>query len=105
MRAKRRCLRDLQNRPFESDRVVLSHRTLLFETQSPFDLQSTDFSPGGLCLSRLGELAVMHGEMAIKHDGCFLHVFGLGQPQLTDQPVLESVPQSFDSALGLGRMS
>ena len=39
--AKGRCLRDLQDRPFESHRVVLSHGTLLFETQSPFDLQAS----------------------------------------------------------------
>ena len=50
IRAKGRGLRDLQDRPFESHRVVLSHRTLLFETQSPFDLKSTEFSPGRLLL-------------------------------------------------------
>ena len=67
---------DLQDRPFESNRIVFSHGTLLFETQSPFDLKSTEFSPGRLCLSGLSEFTVMHGEVAIQDNGCLLH--GLG---------------------------
>ena len=74
--AKGRCLRDLQERPFESDGVVLSHGALLFETQSPFDLNSTEFSPGRLCFSRLSEFTVMHGEITIEEDGCLFD--GLG---------------------------
>ena len=41
VRAKGRGLGDLQDRPFESHRVVLSHGALLFETQRPFDLQAS----------------------------------------------------------------
>jgi hypothetical protein len=53
----------------------------------------------------LGELTVMHGEVAVQH-GLRLS-FGLGsrQPQLTDEAVLKSSLQSLDAPLGLGRSS
>ena len=87
--AKGRCLRDLQNRFFESHGVVLSHGTLLFETQSPFDFKRTEFSPGRLCFSGLSESTVMNDEITIQDHGCLFHGLGLGQPQLTDQSILE----------------
>ncbi len=76
--AKGRGLRDRQDCPIESYRVVFSHGTLLFETQSPFDLKSTKFSPGRLCLSELSEFTVMHGEITIHNHGCLFHGLGLG---------------------------
>src|SRR5688500_9189824 len=99
-----RCLRDLQDRPFKRYCIVLSHGTLLFETQSLFDLKRAEFSPGRLCFSGLSELTVMHGEVPIQDGLSLFHALSLGQPQLTDQPILESVPQSLDSPLGLRGM-
>ena len=59
------------------------------------------FLQAGLCLGRLGEHAVMLGQIAIEHGLSLFSGFGLGQSQFTDQPVLESSPQSLDSSLGL----
>ena len=64
IRTKGRGLGNLQDRPFESNRVVLGHGTLLLEAQGLFDLKSTDLSPSGLCLSRLGEFMVITGSNA-----------------------------------------
>ena len=57
-----RFFRDLKEDPIKGDGVVVGHGTLLFETQSLFDLYRAGFSPGALCLSRLRELAVMGGQ-------------------------------------------
>ena len=65
--ARGRLLRDLKDGSIEGDRIVVGHRTLLFETQSLFDLLRAGLSPGGLRFSRLGELAVMLGQIAIEH--------------------------------------
>lgn len=97
-------LGDLKEQSIKSNRVVFSDGTLLFETQSPLDLESTEFSPGRLCLSRLSESTVMDGKVAMEDHGCLLDGLGLGQAQLTDQPILESVPQSLDSPLALRAM-
>ena len=43
------------------------HSTLLFETQSLFDLLWAGFSPDGLSFNRLREFAVMLGQVAIEH--------------------------------------
>src|ERR1044071_880653 len=97
VRAKGRAFGDLEDRPFETHRIVLSHGTLLFKTQSPFNLYSTDFSPSRIGRSRLGKLTVVHGEITFQDGLCLFGSLGLGQAQFTDQPILESVPQSFRS--------
>ena len=82
--------------------MVLSDSALLFKAQGFFDLGGTSFCPGRLPLGRwLGELAVMLGEVTLDHDLCLGWVFGSRSSEFTDQPVLESSPQSLDSALGL----
>ena len=93
---------DLKERAFKGNGVILSHGALLFKAQGPFDLSKAGFSPGGLGLDRwFGELAVMLGEMPFKHDLCLGWGISSRSSEFTDQPVLESPPQSLDSALGL----
>ena len=41
-------------------------------------------------------------EVALQHGLGLVKSFGFGESQLTDQSILESAPQSFDPALGLG---
>lgn len=53
----------------------------------------------------LGELTVMHGEVAVQHGLGLSFGLGSGQPQLTEEAVLKSSPQSLDASLGLGRSS
>src|SRR5215467_14407558 len=43
----------------------------------------------------------MVGEIALEHDLCLGWGFRSRSSEFTDQPVLESFPQSFDSAFGL----
>ena len=43
-----RLFRDLKERAFKGDGVILSHRTLLFKAQGLFDLGGAGFSPGGV---------------------------------------------------------
>src|SRR5262249_44058365 len=93
---------DLKERAFKGDGVVLSKSAFLFKAQGSFDLGGAGFSPGGLGLgSWLGEFAVMLGEIALEHDLCLGWGFRSRSSEFTDQPVLESAPQSFDSAFGL----
>jgi hypothetical protein len=95
---------DLKECAFKGDGVVLSDSALLFKAQGSFDLGGAGFSPGGLGLgSWLGEFAVMLGERALEHDLCLGWVFRSRSSEFTDQPVLESSPQSLDSAFGLRR--
>ena len=95
---------DLKERAFKGDGVILSDSALLFKAQGSFDLGGVGFSPGGLGLGReLGELAVVLGEMPFEHDLCLGWGFRSRSSEFTDQPVLESSPQSLDSALGLRR--
>ena len=93
---------DLKERAFKGDGVVLSDGALLFKAQGFFNLGGAGFSPGGLQLGGwLGELVVMLGEMTLEHDLRLGLVFGPRSSEFTDQAVLESSPQSLDSALGL----
>lgn len=56
VRAKAQDLGDLQDRPLKSNRVILGYRGLLFETQSPFDLQRSRFWPSGSVLTGMANL-------------------------------------------------
>src|SRR5215472_15615941 len=94
--ARGRLFGDLKERAFKGDSMILSHGALLFKAQGSFNLGGVGFSPGGL-----GEFAVMLGEIALEHDLCLGWGFRSRSSEFTDQPVLESSPQSFDSAFGL----
>src|SRR5262249_28526102 len=93
---------DLKERAFKGDSMILSHGAFLFKAQGSFNLGGVGFSPGGLGLGRgLGEFAVVLREIALEHDLCLGWGFSSCASEFTDQPVLESSPQSFDSAFGL----
>ncbi len=101
--ARGRVLGDLKDDPIEADRIIVGHRTLVFKAQSLFNFLGTGFSPGRHCLGGLGELSVMLWPITIEHGLSLLNSLGFGQPQFTDQSVLEGSPQSFDPPLGLRR--
>src|SRR5262249_13853447 len=90
---------DLKERAFKGNGVVLSDSALLFKAQGSFDQGGVGFSPGGLRLGGwLGEFAVMVGEMTLEQDLRLGLVFSSRFSEFTDQAVLESSPQSLDSA-------
>src|SRR5262245_4481170 len=95
---------DLKERAFKGDSVILSHGAFLFKAQGSFNLGGAGFSPGGLGLGReLGEFAVVLREVTLEHDLRLGWGFRSRSSEFTDQPVLESSPQSLDSAFGLRR--
>src|SRR5499426_859443 len=93
---------DLKERAFKGDGMILSDGALLFKAQGSFDLGGAGSSPGGMRLGGLGEFTVMLGEVTLEHDLRLGLSFGSRSSEFTDQSVLESSPQSLDSALGLG---
>src|SRR5262245_21968269 len=98
-----RMFRDLKERAFKGDGMILSDGALLLKAKSSLDLGGAGFSPGGLGLGGwLGEFAVVLGEIALEHNLRLGLSFGPRSSEFTDQSVLESSPQSLDSALGLG---
>src|SRR5262249_25018051 len=92
---------DLKERAFKGDGVVLSDGALLLKAKSSLDLGGIGFSPGGGRLGGLGEFAVVPGEVTLEHDLRLGLGFSSCASEFTDQPVLESSPQSLDSAFGL----
>src|SRR5262245_45341008 len=93
---------DLKERAFKGDGMILSHGALLFKAQGSFDLGGAGFSPCGLGLGRgLGEFAVVLREVTLEHDLRLGLTFSSCASEFTDQPILESSPQSLDSALSL----
>src|SRR5215468_10288713 len=100
--ARGRRFGDLKERAFKGDGVILSDSAFLFKAQGSFNLGGAGFSPGGLGLGRgLGEFAVVLREVTLEHDLRLGWGFRRRSSEFTDQPVLESSPQSFDSAFGL----
>src|SRR5262249_55170418 len=98
--ARGRRFGDLKERAFKGDGVILSDSAFLFKAQGSFDQGGVGFSPGGLGLGGwLGEFAVMLGEIALEHDLCLGWGFRSRSSEFTDQPVLESSPQSLDLPL------
>src|SRR5215813_13914872 len=101
-RAIGRMFGDLKERAFRGDGMILSDGALLLKAKSSLDLGGVGFSPGGLGLGRgLGELAVVLREVTLEHDLRLGWGFRRRSSEFTDQPILESSPQSLDSAFGL----
>src|SRR5262249_10615575 len=99
--ARGRRFGDLKERAFKGDGVILSDSAFLFKAQGSFNLGGVGFSPVGLGSGRVAEFAIMSGEIALEHDLCLGWGFRSPSSEFTDQPVLESSPQSLDSAFGL----